>query len=321
MERPQEFDLIDVWLAVLANKWLLVATVIAGGVLGVAMATFKPYSFDFTTQVQVGSQMTDRGPVVLEDPDAVIAKLNDNYIPTVRRQFAEQNNPGMRIEIRARRIGKTSLLYLQTDASKDASDSVSAMHAKIIDLLVADHDRVFERIQRDLEIRITSGENEITAIDQAIETIAADLEQSNKQKQLLNAELEKYSRAVDSVSNKDSISDNVVVTAVTVNQLLKLREDVSINIPLMSGEWLAELTRLKRDREEILEETESYRLQMTNLDRTRAITLAQQSFNPSGPGTIVLTIIGLLLGGIGGLLLIGVMQFFRAAERRNNSAA
>lgn len=314
-----EVDLVDLWLVMARYKWLLVFATAAGMLSGLAISMLQSSVYEYTTHVEIGGQVTDRGVVLLEDPDVVLAKLNDGYIQAATRHFTAAQPEYSPIDIEARKVGKTPLIYMTSEATLERGDDVQALHAYVVNLLDSDHQKIADVLKNELEIRIESGAQGIAAIDQAMSDIESQIAEMTAQQEKLKKELvaNEQQLAKEARAGSGSTEGVVAMSAIlAAGKLLQARSNLQIDVPTALSEMRNEIGKLKVEKEELFSDVEILKLELDNFNETKSLMVAQRSIKSTSLEPPFMAAAGGMSGAIFGLIIIGLIEFLRAVARR-----
>ncbi|NBB91759.1 MAG: hypothetical protein GVY32_01150 [Gammaproteobacteria bacterium] len=152
--------LVDLALFLWSQKFVLLIVVGLSVALALAYALGRERVYEFTTTIELGWYQSEDTAQTLEPVEAVIAKLNNSFIPTAIERWAaelEAENgevPGVRLI--ARPLTDTSLVLLSSAGTAANSHSIKRLHERVLRMLANDQRQEFElektRLEKELEL-------------------------------------------------------------------------------------------------------------------------------------------------------------------------
>lgn len=178
----------------------------------------------------------------------------------------------------------------QADAVGEATDEAKAMTMLLIGNQIQQSRQQLAELRERRDVRIP---NERSRLEKEIQ----DLE---RQKLIVTGEL---------ANKRDQFA----------NQLDEARRSREIQISSMQAERersVQNVAENERNQRLLQARTEELTIRMENLKQTNAPVVASQSLRPAGPGSLVILVLGTMLGGALGVMLVIVLQLAKLARER-----
>ena len=230
--RDDEISLVDLWIAIMRRKKLVLAVFSAVLLMGLAAALLLPKKYDYSAVIEIGGKLQQRDGIsiftAIESSDSVKSKLESAYIPAaIRKYLGEEENADFLSRIKVQAPKDSNTLIISSTATEENGDELKGIMRDAAQALIEDHNRVtstdvavvqneLSDAQRALEAlsdpdaltaKIKAMESEVDAIKKNILTmegerklLEADLERTNQQEALLKGQLEEITALI-----KDSI--------------------------------------------------------------------------------------------------------------------
>lgn len=174
-DRREDLDLVDVGLTVWHHRWV---ALVAGALIiaaGVAWVVAFPVKYEYSTTIEIGSQLVGGRLQPLESNEAAAVKLENTYVPEARRRHANANgmNGGVpRIKVMS--PSNSDLVVLISTGSVQGSEKHIELHEHASQALITDHKRITSVIRADLDRQLRQAEIEMREL-QDPETLRAKL--------------------------------------------------------------------------------------------------------------------------------------------------
>jgi hypothetical protein len=153
-----QFSLADLVASLWRQKFLILAIVLLSGVIGATFALVRSPVHEYTTTIEIGSQLVDDQLRPIEPPQNVVAKLEHTFIPEAIRTYqAEMQADGeavhrLRVQVFSPR--DTDLVVLSSHGPLALADYYIPLHERVLDRLIEDHDRETEMLQARIKNRL-----------------------------------------------------------------------------------------------------------------------------------------------------------------------
>lgn len=174
---PDEIDLVDVGLSLYRRRWLMATVAAAVIAIGVLAVVLRAPSYAYSTTIEIGTQVTEGNVRPIEPAEAVVVKLEDSYIPEVRRRLRESNgrgsSPSLAIEVR--NPSNSELIVLESEGTSAHEDSYLEAHRRVVGLVIEDHQRISEVVRSELERELEQAKLELEELEDPA-TLASKVE-------------------------------------------------------------------------------------------------------------------------------------------------
>lgn len=155
-----DLTLVDLALFLWAQKVVLVVVVGLSVAIALAYALTRERVYEFTTTIELAGYQSGDTIQTLESADAVIAKLNNSFIPSAIENWASEleaeTGSAPAIKLTARRPTDTSLVLLSSPGAAGNAGEIKRLHTEVLAMLVEDQRREYElertRLAAELEL-------------------------------------------------------------------------------------------------------------------------------------------------------------------------
>lgn len=159
--REGEIRLVELAVVLWQQRWLIAGVTAGCIVLGMVYALVRPAIYEFTTTVEIGTKLEGSATRPIESAEAVVSKLERNYIPEAIRTYEaallEDNGSAARgLSVKVSHPRETNLVILSSKAPAELGEYYIRLHDRVVDRLAANHERDSRleriRIENDLEL-------------------------------------------------------------------------------------------------------------------------------------------------------------------------
>lgn len=319
-----EIRLVDLGLILWRRRLAVIATALSVTALGILIAMVLPKEYAYTTTLELGSRIDDGKTVLIEPPDAALAKITESYIPLARQHYFDRHpDETSSFKITARVPKGGQVIVLEVEGPETDAAIYREIQQQIAAALIADHDRISTVLRNSMELET---QQEVRA-----------LEELKDGERLLRAQLQRVDLSAELV--REQIADTQELIKITsANRLDAVREarDEARAMTLLmldnevrqNRERLAELEdqlqvglAQKRDRlnNKLLDSQRRQdiqqavirhlELQLENLQQTRVVIAGLKSLEPVSLSRAVIALLGALLGAFVSLLVVFGLEF------------
>lgn len=144
--QEDEISLMDLFLVLVRRRMTIVLVLGICALMGILYALVKSEKYPFTTRIEIGRLVIKDGDTqrleLIEKPEAVLAKINDGYIPIIQNNYLLENpekTTAPKITARVPRNGE--VIIVESIGKKEAEELHLTMHQDIVDSVIADHDK------------------------------------------------------------------------------------------------------------------------------------------------------------------------------------
>ncbi|HKJ76032.1 MAG TPA: Wzz/FepE/Etk N-terminal domain-containing protein [Gammaproteobacteria bacterium] len=183
--RDDEISLVDLWLVLDKRKWWIFGTALASLIAGMAFAAWAPKTYNFRTTIEVGTTEKNGNLVPIEQLETVEAKLENSYIPLVRKKRGAANGPVP--DIQATVPKHSTLVTLRSRGPQEDRPHHLSAHRAVLDQLLQDHRRVLEVLRTKLEGKL---ERARIRLEELSDPRVIEAKRSPMERRLVQAKLE-----------------------------------------------------------------------------------------------------------------------------------
>lgn len=329
-QADDEISLFDLWAVLVRRWWLIVGVTVLTTVLAAAYAASKTDQYDYSLAVEIGSRATPDGELrPIESPDAVVAKLEENYVVRAITQYLEKN-PDLSWEprISASSPEGSGIVVLSASGTTARQDVYQSIFSSALVELKADHSRVIETEEAKLTQEIGQAENSVADAQTDLGRLRAEKGRIDNRAELIRAEISKLEELLQSAEDDRREAVSRVATESQAMTLLmlsseirelrqrisELRAQLQVELPSQRDRLQGQIEAKGRYIEERRGAVQVLRTQLANMSKTQALSKMQRSLTPTGAGDAVIVALGVILG-----LMLGVFAafFFEFVSRAN----
>lgn len=315
-----EISLVDLWLVLLRHKRLIATVVGSVLVIGLVVAMLAPRHYIYTTTIQIARG----GDGLLEQPDTLLAKLNESYIPYVSQQRIKAESDVKKIKVVAEIPKNSNIILMRSEGDLGDQEFHFKVHAQILERLAQDHDPEIDVIKLAMENELSRTRNQLDKLKDDALSLQAHGKRLDEQESLLKDQLKDMQKLIDSSeSNRSKAIKEVEGEAKAMTLLLidtetkkYMDREAEIKERLLVG-MSAERDKLKnaladnlRGQMELQEKLREAQAKIVNIRYTRSIVPTLRSLEPRGSGKLVVAALSVILG-----LMLGIFAAFLAEFR------
>ncbi|MCC6301461.1 MAG: hypothetical protein IT489_01510 [Gammaproteobacteria bacterium] len=316
----EEISLVDLWLILTRHRRLIGAIVALALLLGGAAAVLKTDRYSYTTTVQIARV----GDQLLEQPDTLLAKLNESYIPYVLQQRLQKEPEAEHIRVSAEIPKNSNLILIRSEGPESDADLHTQLHARILERLAQDHDPEIDVVKLTMENNLSRLRNQLDRLKDEAAFLQARDRRLNEQEALLKDQLKELRRLIDgSEANRGKALREVEGEAKAMTLMLidtetarymgreeEIKERLLVGLPQEKDKLKNDLADNLRSQTELQEKVKEAQAKIVNIRYTRPITPSLRSHEPQGVGRGIILILAAILG-----LILGVFAAFMAEFR------
>ena len=297
-----EISLVDLWLVLAKRKKLILATIIVFSVLGVGAALLLPKNYAYRTTIEIGTRLEGERTILIESVESVLAKVKETYIPLAQHQYREKNNDDDDLyDIKASVPRKSHIIVLASKGKEAKAEVYKALHLAVVEGLKQNHARILDVVRNNLALEKNKVER--------------DLEEKAQQAKVIGAELKRVDISAGLASKQIKESESLIKNA-KQNRTKAIREARdearAMTLLMLDNEVQQNRIRLadnKRSQLNVKDNIARIKLQIANLQETRAVVPAMQSIKPSGLSKKALVMLSIVLGGVVAVFAAFFMEF------------
>lgn len=242
VHEEEEVTLVQLVIALWQQKWVIVGVTVVCVIAGTGYALTKPAIFEYSTTIEIGTQLEGDDPRPIEPPENVVSKLERNYIPEAIRTYEQElleSNGGetRRLQVDARQPNGTNLVVLTSEAPEELAEYYIRLHGRVVERLAADHqrdakldrvrvenqleeaklrleeltdERVLKVERQEIQNRITAEKNKLESLSDQQELLQTELENLEVQDELVEKRLKQLSDYIADARERRSRAQNEV---------------------------------------------------------------------------------------------------------------
>lgn len=328
-----DITLIDVARALVAHWRMIAGATFLGLVAAGVWTVFNQPEYVFRSSIEIGTTV-DASPNqarrFIDSPQTVLAKLQENYIPLARTQYARSHPDAPYIpRINARLPDLSELIVLESigHRGKDEETMHQELHRAVVDQLESDHRRATAVAKNILETRQAEAERQLQELLAQPAMVAGQAKRLEAARQVLQKQVAELRDSVAAAGRARRDADSNVKDEAKVLSLLVVDQEIQGSRARLSQmeERLAvtlpqEVDDLQKaiadsQRGEVIQRRliEQAKAELENLHETRALAPAFRSPQPLGRGRSTT----MALGGGFGLVLGCLAAVVRDLEKRS----
>lgn len=178
-EYNDEISLVDLAATFVRRRRVFYVTFLIVTLMALVYALMTPAKYEYVSLLQLAE---DGDGEYLEEPGAVVATLENRWIPEETATFAQRNERRLPFKVQVSNPKDTGLIKLSTETTEQRAALVKEMHTSLINSVIERQQQLIERSRKVLESRIASqgkvveslqalgsSENSATALASAIQ--------------------------------------------------------------------------------------------------------------------------------------------------------
>lgn len=179
-----EISLVDLAMVLVRHKKAVVLTTTLIIALGVITALLKPDSYNFTTSIEIGSQIINGTIQPFESPQTLLAKTQHVFIPhTLNEQRRSQPESTEKFKIKTSVPKNSVIVVLEIKGSESSADIITSLLRSVTQQAIQDHRRIYEAVRKNLVTLIEKTKIELSSL-------APERDDLTERRQLLQAKIE-----------------------------------------------------------------------------------------------------------------------------------
>lgn len=317
-----EIDLVDLWLVFIRYKKVFLITFAACLALGLIYALLMPKSYNFTTSIEIGTRLQKEEIISIEDPQTVLAKIQESYVPLVLNEY-HRTNPvtDYSSKITARIPKGSEIIVLETRGTENGAPTHLELQKNVVEKVRQDHQRIIGIIRKEVEIERNTAINNLNESKDHAQLIKAREQRVNGLEMLLKQQLEaaktylskaekSRQRAVREATNEARAMTLLLIDADIEKQrdrLAEIQERLRVEVADKKDTFAKQLTDNQREQAGQMDQISRLETRLVNLRETRALVPPMQSNEPVGISRTMILVLAAVLG-----VMLGVFAAFFA---------
>ncbi len=321
------------WNIIIQHWWIVVLAVLLSILGSYFIERYRvPHPYPYATVIQVG-QGPDQKP--LESSSTIMARLSNVYIPKALTEYAtshgyDEQQYTVEVEIPV----DSSVVILRSEDKQESKEDLLTLHSNIANLMIADHQRLFELIQKSLTLDKAQAQRVLDFLQEQARLFPERFRRIDDsvlyiQKQL--SELEsgiqnaQKNRAIilTSESQRPASDESLATTLLLIDSDIdkqrakkaELEQRLSVDIKKQKDELEQQRIDNKLEQTKAQKIIDSVQLQIDSISATKKIIEPSQFLRLPQQSPYR----NLLLSSVLGLLLGGMLTFFIDFVKRANA--
>ena len=327
-----EISLIDLWLILIRRKKVIISVFLVCALVGGLFAVLKSPSYTYTTSIEIGTQVEKDNIRPIEDPQTLLAKIQESYIPLVIHDYfkAHPEEDKKNYEIKARIPKGSQIVVLESKGAESESPVYLKLHQDVVDMVKRDHQRIIGIVKKEVENERNEAISKLNELKDEGGLIAAREKRTHELDLLLNGQIKQIQEQLVKVESsrqkavKEATNEAKAMTLLMLDsdiekrreRLSELQERVKIEIADKKDTFVKSLADNKRDQENQSDQIARLEAQVQNLRETRALVPPMQSNKPTGLRPAILALLSLIIGAILAFFAAFVVEFLAKAKQQ-----
>jgi uncharacterized protein involved in exopolysaccharide biosynthesis len=319
---------MDLWLVFHRQKHFIVLVFSLTMILGVIAAFLLPRPYTYTTTIQIA-----RGAEgALEQPETLLAKLNESYIPYVVQQNFGTAPNAKRVKIEAKMPRDSQIIIIESKGPDTEQELHVKLHSQILDRLAQDHDPEVDFVKLTMENELNRYRNQLDKLKDEAALLQAQGKRLDEQEQLLKDQLKDIEKLIDSSeANRNKAVAEVEGEAKAMTLMLidnetnkymdragEIKERLLVGLSDDRDKLKNDLADNLRSQTELQEKLQELQAKIVNIRYTRSILPTIRSLEPGGAGKLTIIALSLILGLAAGIFAAFVAEFRSKVKERLN---
>ena len=327
-----EISLIDLWLILIRQKKVLIVIFLVCAISGLLFATLKPDTYTYTTSIEIGTQVQKDNIRPIEDPQTLLAKLQESYIPLMIHEYFKAHSGENKedFEVKARVPKESQIIVLESKGSEAQAPTYLALQQRIVDKVKQDHQRIVGILKKEVENQRNKAISKLNELKDEGKLIAAREQRNHELDLLLNEQAKQLEthlaraeqsrqRAIKEATNAAKAMTLLMLDSDIEKQrehLSQLQERVKIEVADKKDEFIKSLADNKRDQENQIDHIARLEAQVQNMRETRALVPPMQSNKPIGLSHGVIVALSIVIGLIVATFSAFFAEFLAKAKQQ-----
>jgi hypothetical protein len=252
-----EIDLVDLFLVLWRRKYMILITGVMFIIIGVVYVFNTPMKYKYTTSIEVGKfypEGATGGTALLEPLDNVRSKLEENYIPSIWGEFAQNDLFELsKVKVGVKVPKDSDLLLIESQGVSENADKYYKAHEAVLEKLIDNHASLTEELKSEVKAELARAQFQLSKLkdERLFEFRKKDLNDrvNDAQRELDKLKNEKIF-AVKRDKLKDEIEKAKALLDITKDPELFLIKEKALEERIKNSE--RDLIGLKEERENLV---------------------------------------------------------------------
>jgi hypothetical protein len=320
-----EVSLTDLAKILVRRKYTVYIVFTLIVMLGVIAAFILQEKYSYSTTIEIGQKVENGKVVLIEEPDTLLAKIQETYIPLALQDFYKRK-PGVDkiYELEVKIPKKSQIIILTTKGTAKEKDTLTLISDKVVKSVLVDHDRLVKVIKKNYELESSIIHNEILSDEQQASIYEADLKRLDKNTELVKKQIIEINKLINNgIENRKKAANSVrsessAMTLLMIdneiqqnrNRLDRLEEKVVVEFNNKKDVVNKKLSDTLRRIAEKKEALALKKLELENLRDTRALVIGMQSLKPVNLSKKLILTLAIFIGFFVAFFAAFIHEFF-----------
>lgn len=316
---PDEISLIDLLRVLFEHRRVVVVVLLSFTITGLIYALLFPMQYRYSTTIEIGTIMEDGKTMLIDQPQTLLAKINEAYIPYAISQFTADRVRDYKIT--ARIPPGSEVVVLESKAPEDKGDTIISLHKQVVEYVKSNHQGVFDIIKKEMNVELDKSKNKLSALQDRHKVLVADLKRLDQTAALLNAQIEELKALVaDAISYRKMArsqtgDETQAMTLLMIDneiqqnnqRLAALEERLHIDLPREKDSLNNLISDNSREQQEQTAEIAKIQAAVNNMRETRMLIAPMRSGDPVGIGRTTIVLASAVAGVFAGIFAAFMM--------------
>ncbi len=322
-----EISLVDLFIVLYKHKTLIAIIFLLCTAGGVFYALTKPILYTYSTSIEIARGTSG----LIEEPETVLAKLQESYIDYVLQQYNKDNpQDPEKIKITAKVPRQSDIVVLESIGTEEMADIHHQLHQEVVDKLSEDHGRMIAVMKRALDAEQRHAKNKLSELEDQAALLKVQEDRIGENAKLLKSQIIDVRKLIDeSRKNRKQSVNEVTGEAKAMTLLLidneiqqyqrrlsDLEEQLAIGLENDRDELRINLADNLRAQDEQREKIQDTVAKISEIRQTRAMTPTMRSLEPISTGRKEIILTAGLLGLFIGLIATFFVEFIKKAREQ-----
>ena len=240
-DHDDEINLVDLWLSLLAHKNVFFIIFIFIISLAAIYITVTPKTYNYKTDIAIGTQTSQTSQTqLIQPPEAIAANLENAIIPKIVMQ-QHLKHPNNKLDVTVSIPKNTNSVLLTSKGTLDQKEAITKLHQQLINVLAESHRKKAASMLDYLKDELTSSQSMLTKLSAQSKQLSANNDQITLQLINLENTIRETKRNIAQFTETHSAM-GTVQSIKPANKSSKLILAVSIVLGLFMGVFAALFT-------------------------------------------------------------------------------
>lgn len=335
-QRVDEVGLVDLWLVLVRYRLVLLGVFLACCIAGLAIALIKPIQYTYSVAVEIGRKLEGDVSKPIELLETVVAKLQENYVPSVVRGYAESHPDDAHFyRLRVRAPKNSELVVVEAVGAATEQPTYLGLLGEVVKLLVRDHARITAIIRSNVELRLSQAKLKLEDLREQGGLLTSRLKRVDEEEQLLSKQRDDLDKQIKTSldSRKQAVTEAAdqprAMTVLLIDSELEKNRtrlsDIEKNLYITIKNEREGLQKTlgdnRRDQEQQAQQIAALELEKSSVLETRALDNPAPSLLPTGMGRSVIVALAAVGGLVAGLFVVFFLAFMEKVHQVQGKVA